>query len=639
MQKEPTMSPEEEEKNNDYSPESKVKKDSPFEASNPSLKKNPASSKKDDSKIEIDLDSLPLVKFPEELEKILKDNNWLKLGELFRKVTSEFETRFAKELAEKKDAFLKDGGNEIDFYYAPEYKKKFSLFSREYKRKKSEHYRELEKNQKLNLERKKEIIEQIKNLVDNNQNNNSIYNEFKNLQEAFRSTGQVPRSELNNIWQTYKFHVERFYDFLHLDRELREIDYKHNYKEKLKIIERIESLANKPDITAASRELNTLHRLWKNDLGPVAKEHREELWKRLQEASNVIRNLQNQYNKNIDSIQSENLKLKEDVLNRMVKAFIPPPKNHNSWQNAVKNINKLKEEFHGIGSVSKKENKQIWDRFRSVTRQFNKGKNDFYKQQKSQEKEFVLEKRNLIKEIKNILEDPDYRSYFKRMIAIQDEWKNSGRVSRKLSTKLWKEFKTSTNLYFDKLRNKSNAFNEKDQAANKIQQKFYDNLIKQKAPTTPKKLEDFINNVILDWQSIDSQPNQAIQKKLLSHLNGLLNETSLTKKEKEKEKFNTYLKLIKEDEDALNKEYNLIRKKIADFSNELIQLQNNLQFFSNSSSDNPLVSEVNTKIKKLSEMKESLEHKINAIKTLKRTLKKNQETSMKEDERSLDDKV
>ena len=133
--------------------------------------------------------------------------------------------------------------------------------------------------------RKREIIEEIKNLIDKSQHDNNTYKNFKILQEAFYSTGQVPRSENNNIWQTYKFHVERFYDLLHLNRELRDFDYKNNYEEKIKIIEKAEKLSDLNDIHTAIRELNNLHRLWKNELGPVPREKREELWNRFQKAT------------------------------------------------------------------------------------------------------------------------------------------------------------------------------------------------------------------------------------------------------------------------------------------------------------------------------------------------------------------
>ena len=626
MQMEPTLSPEEnqdklvqteEEKTTTPTKEKVGQEDA---AETKAAPKTPAA-----SKLEIAIDQLALEEFPSALEKVLKNDQWMRLGQLVRDLQQEFDAQFLKLLQDKKEEFIADGGNEIDFYFAPDFKKSFSSLLREYKQKKGKHFKEIEANQKANLNRKKEIIEEIKSLIDQNEHNNNSYRQFKNLQEAFHNTGQVPRNEANNIWQTYKFHVERFYDFLHLNRDLRDADFKQNYTEKLKIIERAEALAQKPDVIASIRELNILHRLWKNDLGPVAKEHREELWNRFQMATKAIHQLKNEYNKNIDSIQSENLAKKDQLLNEIAAVIETAPDNHNAWQNAIKKVNALKEEFHAVGRVQKSENKRLWNTFRELSRTFNQAKNLFYKKQKSQEKQYVEAKKALIQEVTTILDDPNWRDYVGRMKSIQTEWKKTGRISRKLSNKLWEEFKALTNLYFDRLKNKTEALSAADQAQLASQNNFVEALLKTEAPSTPKKLENFIDEQAAQWLSLNPQPNTPAQKKLIQHLLQLWDATSLSAKDKAVQKFNTQLALIKNDATGLNKEQSALKKKIDEINTELIQLQNNLQFFSSSSNENPVVQEVNTKIEKLSAQKEALEEKSNAIKALKRSLKKQQE--------------
>lgn len=577
--------------------------------------------------LEIAIDQLKIEEFPTALEKVLKHDQWMKLGQLVRDLQQQFDTQFLKLLQEKKAEFIGEGGNEIDFYFVPDYKKSFSNLLRNYKQKKSQYFKELEANQKANLNRKREIIEEIKTLIDQSEHNNNTYQQFKNLQEAFHNTGQVPRNEVNNIWQTYKFHVERFYDFLHLNRDLREADFKHNYTEKLKIIERAEALALQPDVLASIRELNVLHRLWKNDLGPVAREHREELWNRFQMATKTIHQLKNEYNKNIDQIQSENLALKDQLLDEITAIIAAAPDNHNAWQNAIKKVNVLKEKFHTIGRVPKSENKRLWNSFRELSRAFNQAKNLFYKAQKEQEKQFIEAKKMLIQEVATILDEPNWRDHVHRMKTIQSDWKKTGRISRKLSNKLWEEFKGLTNLYFDRLKNKPEALSAVDQAQLASQNNFIATLVKTEAPSTPKKLEGFIEEQVEQWLSLNPQPNSPAQKKLLQHLVQLWDATSLSIKDKAVQKFNTQLALIKNDSSSLNKEHSALKKKIDEINTELIQLQNNLQFFSSSSNENPVVQEVTTKIKKLSTQKEALEEKTNAIKSFVRRLKKQNEAT------------
>ena len=618
MQMEPTLSPEENQ-------EQKQAAISPNQESGPNESIETAA-KTEEKKFEINVDELSLQDYPAALEKILKDDQWMKMGSTVRHLQDSFDQKFLKILQEKKETFIQEGGNEIDFFFQPEYKKNFSGLVREFKNRKNKHFKEQEAAQKANLNRKREIIEEIKQLIDDSVHDNNSYRQFKNLQEAFHATGQVPRNESNNIWQTYKFHVERYYDFLHLNRDLREADFKHNYAERLKIVERTEALAALEDVPSAIRELNTLHRLWKNDLGPVAREEREQLWSRFQAATKVIHDRKNEYNKNIDEIQTNNRIKKEELLERIEKEIEQTPQNHNAWQNSMRKVNEIKEQFQAVGRAPKADNRRLWNRFREVSRNYNHAKNQFYKEHKQQERNHIEAKKALIAEVAGILEDPNWREHVGRMKSVQNDWKKTGRISRRLSNKLWEEFKGLTNLYFDRLKNKVEALSAEDQAKLAAQNNFVEEVLKKEAPTTPKKLEEFIDEQIKQWLGLEPQNNSAGQKKMLQHLVGLWEATSLSKKEKTAQQFATQLSCIKHDAGELNKEHSQLKKQLDEIAQELIQLENNLQFFSSSSGDNPMLKEVNKKIEQLNQRKSAFEEKANAVKSLKRALKKQSET-------------
>ena len=617
MQMEPTLSPEENQEQQQAAAEESVE--------NSTNDAEAAEAVEEDKKTGPNLEELSLEDYPTAIEKILKDEQWMKMGANVRALQESFDQKFLKVLQEKKDAFIAEGGNEIDFYFQPDYKKNFSGLIREYKNRKSKHFKEQEAAQKANLNRKREIIEEIKQLIDDSVHDNNSYRQFKNLQEAFHNTGQVPRNESNNIWQTYKFHVERYYDFLHLNRDLREADFKHNYAERLKIVERTEALAALQDIPATIRELNTLHRLWKNDLGPVAREEREQLWSRFQAATKVIHERKNEYNKNIDEIQANNRAQKEELLVLIEKEIEQPPQNHNAWQNSMRKVNELKEKFQAVGRAPKADNRRLWNRFREVSRSYNHAKNQFYKQHKQEERTHIEAKKALIAEVATILNDPNWRDHVGRMKSVQNDWKKTGRISRRLSNKLWEEFKSLTNLYFDRLKNKVEALSAEDQAKISAQNNFVAELVKKEAPTTPKKLEQFIDEQVEQWLGLEPNNNNPAQKKMLQHLVGLWEATSLSKKEKTAQQFATQLSCIKEDARGLNKEYSQLKKQLEEIAQELIQLENNLQFFSSSSEDNPMLKEVNQKIAQLNQQKSNLEEKANAVKSLKRKLIKQNE--------------
>ena len=579
--------------------------------------------------LQLNFETLELEAYPSALKKMIHASDWAKHGKEIQELIAQFDSRFGTIFNKKRQEFIAIEGNDLDFEFSPSYKKEFSQLVREYKANKSAHYKSQEKNQKENLEKRLEIIEEIKGLIGISENNSNNYKKFRALQESWHQTGPVPRAESNNVWETYKHHVERFYDFLHLDRALRDKDFKHNYEEKLKLIERAEALVELQDVVVAIRELNVLHRQWKNDLGPVAREHREELWTRFQSATAKLHDRKNEYNKNIDVILLENLEKKRAILSKIEALATDHPKNHNAWQNSLKQVNGLKEEFHNLGRIPRAQNKTVWNDFRSVLKNFNHKKNEFYKTQKQEEKVHIAEKKALIQEVKTILESSDWRSYVGRMKAIQVAWKKSGRISRKLSNQLWEEFKNSTDLYFARLKNKEEAYSDQDQAILKAKRSYFEDFKTQEAPTEPEALFAYIATAFENWNAMGA-PSEGVentlQKNYTDFLRSLWNKTKLKGEEKNQAQFKTDLLLLKDNQEGLNKEHILLKKKIDDSKAEVNQLENNLAFFSSTSSESPMVQEVNTKIEKLNNQIDLWETKVNQIKSLSRELKKSLES-------------
>ena len=575
--------------------------------------KNQVNSEKN---IKNEIENLDLDQYPIYLSNLLNQSDWIKQNESVDILKNYFENKFKIILEKKKNEFNKDGGNEIDFHFSPAYKREFYDLLQIYKKKKNQHFKEISNKQRTNLCRKKEIIDEIKKLIDESQHDNNTYKNFKNLQEAFHNTGQVPRNDNNNIWQTYKFHVERFYDLLHLNRELRDIDYQNNYQEKVKIIDKAEKLADMENIHRAIRELNNLHRLWKNELGPVAREKREDLWKRFQIATKKIHDKKNKYNKNIDSIRLENYKTKVELIDQIKKESEKKKDTHNKWQNSIKEVEELKKKFIAAGNVPKEKNKDLWNSFRDVTKVFNRDKNTFYKNLKVLEKKSVISKHKLIAEVENILNKQDWRNHIDRIKEIQTEWKSSGRVSRKYSDKLWSEFKSKINSYFSKYKNQRRRLNDNEIKIVEDQKKFIEDLKKDDIPLTPKKYEAFTLEKSLAWNQIRSDDIGNQEKFVLKFLTEKWNEITISKNKLELKKYETKLNFIKNDERLINDEQNSLRKKIGDISSELNQLENNLEFFSESRTNNPLLIEVNNKIKELSAKKVIIESKIKQLKSL-----------------------
>ena len=481
-------------------------------------------------------------------------------------------------------------------------KKERSLFFqtlKNYSFKKKKYFKELNSNQKANLEKRKDLIEKIKNLIIVDQNPNKLYSDFKILKEEWHNTGQVPINERNNIWETYRHHVGKFYDFLHLNRDLRELDFKHNYEEKVKIIEKAEELDKLDDIIKASRDLNDLHRLWKNELGPVAREHSDDLWKRFQDASQKIHSKRQNFQKEIVSIQQENFKKKEIVISKMKVISGSKPSSHNEWQNSIKEFDKLKKEFQKIKNLKRNYNKKCWNDFRIVTKEFNTNKNNFYKNQKIELKKIIDIKKGLISEVENIINENKIAENTSRVKAIQDEWKKVGYLPRKISNSLWDEFRTITNKFYEILKSGAINLSKDEQKAFEKKSKFIDSIKFSKKKYSLDDVKDFIQNNLSEWNKLDNinlNSNNILNNNLNRKIISILRSLDLKNDEKDELSFDIEVELMKGNSKEINKKLQFLKRKISDLEDESNQFQNNLEFFSNSSTDNPLFKNVSSKI-------------------------------------------
>jgi len=562
--------------------------------------KNVYLEKKNQLPDQIDLSKLSIDSLINLFSDVTSSENWLKTSKQIQDITNAFEEKFLNDLNSNKKIFIDEGGNEIDFYFKPKYKEEFDQIGYDYRKKRRDHYKSQEATYRVNLEKKIAVIEEIKNLINVEQNINTIYNSFRALQESWYNTGPIPRADNQNIWETYKHHVERFYDFLHLNRELRDLDYKHNYKEKIKIIVQAEALQHIPDILKASHELNTLHKLWKNDLGPVAKEHSEDLWKRFQEASRVIQSKRHAYQKDMVGAMRENLVKKKSLLKEMKSLTESQLDNHKTWQNAINQHNKLREEFKKIGYVPAKESKATWQEFREIGREFMRQKNVFYKDQKKDYNQNIDLKKALIEKSKSIIESENWESLSQEMKEIQKEWRVIGFVPRKLDNKLWIEFSDVQKIFFDRLKSGYQRLSSEQEA---MQKEKLVQIEKLKAFTFSPDIETLkeeYHNFWDTWKAISRLDTGDQEKINLSFSNTLIDgvkNVKLNNKDKSEILIDLNALILQGDSKRLQQELNKVRTTISVLKTELIQLENNLTFFSNSSSENPLFKNVEKQIK------------------------------------------
>ncbi|WP_445736150.1 DUF349 domain-containing protein [Mariniflexile sp.] len=565
-------------------------------------------------------DTMSLEALTIELEKLVKNEKVQAIKSHVETINSEFKEKFQALLDEKKEDFLNDGGNEIDFYYTSPIQKRFKEAYNEYRKKLNEHYQNLEKNLKQNLTDKLGIIEELKGLINIEENINTTYKHFKELQERWRHTGPIPRDKYNNAWNSYHHHVELFYDFLHLNRDLRDLDFKHNLEKKLLIIQRAEELAADDNVMRAFRELQELHKMWKEELGPVDKEYRDVIWDQFKAATKIINDKRQVYYQEIDKVYDKNLEKKLEIIENIKAINAQDTNSHNGWQKKIKEVEALRASFFNTGKVPSKENESIWSKFKESVRIFNRKKNAFYKGLKKDQYDNLHKKLELIKIAEDNKDSDDFEVTTALMKKIQNDWKKIGHVPRKDSDKIWKRFKTACNGYFDRLHATRNAANKETVDAFNNKLKLLDT-VKDLKPTGNKEkdvesIKEFINN----WKELGRVPNDKryIDGKFNKAIEDFLSGLKMHKNEVEMIKFENKLDTISASQDNkdLDNERHFIRKKIDELKGQINQLENNLQFFTNVEDDNPLVREVHNNIKAHKENLKLWKSKLSKIKEL-----------------------
>ncbi|WP_397363321.1 DUF349 domain-containing protein [Olleya sp. R77988] len=552
---------------------------------------------------EVDYESLNLEQLTIALEGLVKDQKIQAIKKPVEAIKAEFDKKFGDLLAEKKEEFISGGGNEIDFRYNLPLQRTFKDTYKDYKQSLSAHYKNIEKNHKQNLTSRLEIIEHIKALTDDADDSmNTKYKKFKELQDQWKAAGAIPRDKYNNAWNSYHFNVERFYDLLHLDRDLRDKDFAHNFELKTKIIEQAEALANEENTSRAFRELQNLHKIWKEELGPVAREHREPIWDRFKEATKKINAKRQDYFKNLDAHYEQNLINKNAIITLIQEKSNETVTGHGDWQSKIKQIEALREEFFKAGKVPVKVNEATWAKYKEAVRGFNRKKNQFYKDLKKDQFTNLEKKLELIKIAEDNKDSEDFQTTTQLMKKIQGDWKRIGHVPRKDSDKIWKQFKGACNHYFDRIKEQRNAASAEEEEAFTQKETLLAE-VKTLALSGEQKADlSTIKEHINKWKNIGRVPNnkRKIESEFNAALDGAFKALDLNKTEAELIKFENKLDQLSSGDDrrAIDNERFYIQKKVDEIKGEINQLENNLQFFSNVKSDNPLVKDVHKNIEK-----------------------------------------
>jgi len=564
-------------------------------------------------------DDFGLEELVEELKKLIEENPIESINDNVNKIKTAFNVKFGAILKKAKEKFISEGGESIDFKFEFPLKSNYNSILYDYKTKRNAYYKNQELQLNQNLEAKLNLIEALKHLIEN-ADGSTMYKKFEEIRNSWRAIGPIPRTKYNDTWRTYYHHTERFYDLLHLNNDLRDLDFKHNLEEKLKLISRAEELTKLKDVSLAFKELQILHKLWKEEVGPVAREYREEVWNKFSEATNKIHDKRHEYYKELKSKYEENVDKKLAVIAEIEAFDTSKNSNRSDWQKSINEIEKLRNKFFSIGQVPRNKNNLIWEKFKSATKKFNSEKNNYFKEVKKEQLDNLNKKKQLVEQANSLKDSEDWDMATDIFKKIQSDWKNIGHVPRKYSDKIWKEFKDACNFYFDRLHNKQNEGNkEQIEVFNKKKEMFA--LLKSQVD----KNEDFtmadITKYVDEWRALGRVPYEMkhIEVKFNKLLDKIINASDkLDKTEIELVKFKNLIRGYLEQNNfrKLDSEQLFIRKKIDETNREIQQLENNLGFISNVTEDNPLVKNVRKDINNYKSKLEIWKSKLNYLRKL-----------------------
>lgn len=572
-----------------------------------------------------DYEAMSMEALVDALEKVAENEKVMAVKEHVEEIKKSFLAKYHHFIDEKKEEFHAENPDTTeDFEYHFPLKTRFDQIYSHYRDRKNKHYKSLQSNLEANLQNRLALVEELKNLVTNPGNITNSLKQLNDIRDRWKNAGPIPKDKYNHVWNNYHFHMENFYDFLHLDREARDIDFKHNLEQKQKIIARVEELTQMEDVNKAFRELQDLHKIWKEEIGPVSREHREEIWNKFSELTKIMHDKRELIFEKLRAGETENLEKKKNIIAQIEVLATEKVNSHALWAAQVAKVEALRNEFFSTGKVPTEVNEETWSTFKTAVRNFNALKNSFYKDIKKDQTDNLTKKQALVAKAVELQDSTDFAATTPIMKQIQDEWKTIGHVPRKFSDKLWAEFRVACNHYFDKLKESKNEENAEEVEAFEKKKEYLETLRAFEMTGDHKTDLDAIKAHIETWKGFGKVPfgRRHIEGKFNKILDVLFEKLSLSKKETDMMRFNNRIEQLAGSDDSrkLENEKVFLMRKIDEVQGEIFQLENNIQFFTNTKNakkENSIVLEVRKNIEKHKEELTVLKDKLKQLRNLK----------------------
>ncbi|MCI6208382.1 MAG: DUF349 domain-containing protein [Prevotella sp.] len=530
-------------------------------------------------------------------------------------------TSFYKLHIAEREARLKeyiDGGGDPEAYQIvpDEEEEVFKAEMGVIREKRAKLFQQQEEEKQANLQKKLDIIEKIKAMVTSPDEANKSYNEFKELQQQWKDIKAVPAEKASELWRNYQLYVEQFYDLLKLNSEAREYDFKKNLELKTALCESAEKLADEPDVISAFHQLQELHQQYR-EIGPVAKELREQIWARFKAASSVVNKRHQQHFEQLRAREEENLAKKTALCERVEAIAKEENKGAGDWEKHTKEIIDIQNEWKTIGFAPQKMNVKIFERFRATCDDFFGRKAEYFKEMKEVLATNADKKRALVEKAKALQDSTDWKSTGDKLIALQKEWKTIGMVQKRLGDQLWKEFLGACNKFFE-ARNAANAGAHSEERENLAKKKSVIERLKAVLEAAADDAQQQVQSLVEEYNSVGHVPykdKDSVYDEYHEVLDKIYKQLNISASRRRLSNFKNNLKNVaKRGEDALDNERMRLVRRFEQLRQDVQTYENNLGFLNASSKKgNSLVEEMNRKVQKLRDDMELVKQKIKAI--------------------------
>ncbi len=550
--------------------------------------------------------------------KLLVDGEVEQIKEDVESIKQLFYKKQKSELEEQKKLFIENGGIEADFIAETD-KLETVLKSllNDYKTRKSAHIAKIEQEKEQNMLQKQHILEQMKGLVESNDDVSSHIAEFKNLQQKWKSIGNVPAPVATQLWKQYNTYQEKFWDLIKINNEFREYDFKKNLEAKTLICESAERLAEVEDVISAFQQLQKFHAEW-HELGPVSREHRDEIWNRFKEASSVVNKKHQGHFDSIRELEEKNQAAKTALCEKIEAFDFKSLSNYKAWDDATQTILAWQEEWRTLGFAPRKTNQQLFERYRAVCDAFFAAKNEFYKASKSVLNQNLDRKKALCEQAEALKESTDWKETTDKLIQLQKEWKTVGPISKKLSDELWKRFISACDYFFEQ-KNKNVSSTKSVEGDNLLKKKeIIEKITALKGEGNAAETLTVLRALMAEWNAIGHVPfkeKDKVYKEYREAVDKQFEALNVDASQRRLDNFKNNLKdMSSKGENKLYREREKLVRAYEHLKSEIATYENNIGFFSSASKKGGgLIKEMERKIEALKDESKLIEEKIKLI--------------------------